>query len=287
MKILLTGSTGYVGKIIKTHFEKKYDITGVSSSCLCDKKQIQCDLTDQKTVLQLANSINPDIIIHAAGNKNIAYCEKNPEDAFRINCNSIKNIVAAFGRQSRIIYISTDYVFDGQRGYYKEHDQPNPVSVYGKSKLCGESESVRIGNNNSFTILRLSALYDLQAIFPRFLFEKLSNNKFVECFTNVKYSPTYYKDFLVLLEKIVNNKEITENIFHACGEAISRYDFALAFAEVFGFNEKLITGISKENNTMFLFPDLSMSNERTKAILDIKTTSLKHSLQEMKMELTK
>lgn len=277
MKILLTGSSGYVGNVIKNYFADKYELLFLDLTPQ-DKGQIQCDLGDGEAVNRLAKVIKPDVIIHAAGSKDLAFCEKDPIKAFQINCDAIKNIALAFVPGTEIIYISTDYVFDGQRGEYHELDQPHPLTVYGKSKLCGEREGQRI-TPETFIILRLSALFDRRAAFIRYLHENLSKGEPVDCYVNAKYSPTYSRDFLDILEKIMLSKKHDDGIYHACGEVQSRYDFALKYAKVFGFNQDLVRkSVYNQKENRFLFPNLSMINEKTCGVLRLSKTKTEAAL---------
>lgn len=282
MKILLTGFTGYVGAIIRTHLDRKYDLFCTSSRCLPDQQQAPCDLTDRNAVFQLSKSIKPDVVIHAAGNKNIDFCEKNHIDAFKSNCDSTINLAAAFAG-ARIIYVSTDYVFDGHRGNYEEHDQPNPETVYGKSKLCGEIEGLRISKNN-YAIIRASALYDKNATFLRYLREKLLNKQRIDCFSDSFYSPTYYKDFLNVLDRLILTSNLTESAFHSSGQVTTRYDFAVTFAQTHELDVSLIHKSSCKNRGLFLFPDLSLKNDKTKELLLVRTTSTIDALTEISKE---
>jgi dTDP-4-dehydrorhamnose reductase len=281
MKILLAGFMGYVGNILKAQLENRYDLLCLDSRCLPHENHMQCDLTDKEAVTRLAARIRPDVVVHAVGNKDIGFCENNPEEAFRINCDTLRNISSAFGEKSRIIYISTDYVFDGSRGNYAERDLPEPATVYGKSKLCGEREGARIAGDN-FVVIRASAIYDLNAAFPRFLHENLSSGRAIECFSDVTYSPTFFQDFVDSLEKLLPGAPSGERIFHSCGEATTRYDFATTFSRTFGFDASLVRKSSARHSGKFLFPDLSMNNRKTMTLLKVKTTPVEEALRKLK-----
>jgi dTDP-4-dehydrorhamnose reductase len=187
--------------------------------------------------------------------------------------------VEAFGRKSRIIYISTDYVFDGQRGNYTEEDTPTPATQYGRTKLAGECEGLRLALKK-IIIVRTAAIYDLRANFLKFLLDKLSNGESVECFSDVIYSPTYYEDFLAVLER-VSLFPGGRKIYHACGESVSRYSFACQFAESFGFDHGLIKPISGEGQRLFLFPNLSLNGQITQKELCTTAHSHKQALLEL------
>ena len=246
--------------------------------------QIQCDLKNHEELLHVSKNINPEIVIHAVGNKNISFCETNPKEAYQINCDTIKNVASVFAGKAKIIYISTDYVFDGMCGGYAENDVPNPKTVYGKSKLSGEIEGAK-NAKESFITVRLSALYDPNATFLCYLRQKLSSGQVVECFSNIRYSPTYVDDFLKILEKVILSNDGT-NVFHACGKALSRYEFALFFAKVFGFDSGLLKKqLYTKDENLFLFPDLSLSNKRTCELFGIEMTKTEEALLEIKKRL--
>lgn len=283
MRILLAGHTGYVGSMTRVNLGKIHEVTGVSSRTPQDKTNFQCDLSDREAVFRLADQIQPEVIIHAAGNKDIQFCEKNPEKAFEINSDSVRYLTEAFAGRCTYIYISTDYVFDGHRGGYAEYDPPCPKTVYGKSKWSGEQIGAQIAGKN-FTILRLSALYNLKAAFPSYLMSKLSGNEPVECYSDIFYSPTYYKDYLGVLDLILEGRKCQDKVFHASGEATTRYDFALMFAEVFGFSAKLVKKATGAGRGTVLFPDLSMLNERTRRALQVKRIRISDALENLKCE---
>lgn len=269
--ILVTGSSGYVGGIITKYFKDKFDIYNLTSK--------DCDLRNEAEVFGLSQKISPEVIIHAAGNKDIKFCEANPKEAHDINELSVINLVKAFPGK-KIIYISSDYVFTGDKGEYSEKDEPNPKTVYGKSKLAGEKYG--LNNFDNFIVLRSSAIFNNEASFPIFLHKELSSSHEVECFVNTFYSPTYYEDFLSTLEKIVANKSLSKGVYHSCGEKTSRYEFGVTYAKVFGFDKKLIKGSYSDTSHWFLFPDLSMVNKKTNKILGITTTGLEKALIKMK-----
>jgi len=267
MNILLTGATGYVGKLILSELGHKWDIIGVSAHGDEIKGIIKCNLSDIKQVENLNQSIEPSIIIHAAGDKNLARCEENPEAAYLANVQTTINLIRQFPN-ARIIYISSDYVFSGDRGGYREDDPIGPVTTYGKTKASAELAGLTLSNN--FYVLRLSALYDNNATFLNYLREMLIKGEQVNCFDDVFYSPTYYGEFLILLQKLVEGSELNRRIYHSCGQRISRFFFAKLFARTFGFDESLIRQSSRIGaNAPYLFADISLDNVLTCEALDI------------------
>ena len=165
MKILVTGAAGQLGcELVEAFARAGHEVVATTHSSL--------DITDQAAVNEAIESARPDWIIHGAAWTAVDACESDPDRAFAVNGDGTRNLVQAAGRVgARVLYVSTDYVFDGTKnGPYVEADQPNPRSVYGASKLAGEKAVrpvdivVRIswvcgyhGNNMVKTILRLAA----------------------------------------------------------------------------------------------------------------------------------
>ena len=267
--ILITGSLGYFGSLLTIHLKKSFNVYGVDIKESNGTNHIQCDLVSNEQVYKLSKSLYPDVIIHSAGLKDINYCEHNPAVATKINVSTTKNLIDNFPL-SKIIYISTDYVFDGDKGNYAESDITNPKTVYGETKLKAEKLFINNKGLNNFNILRTSAIYDNNSMFINYLKKELESGNSVSAFDNVKYSPTWINDFVVVLKKIID-KNIDKKILHICGDPITRYQFALNYAKSASFNSELVVKAQNKDN-IFLFRDLSMSNNSIKELLDFKPT---------------
>ncbi len=151
-KILITGSNGMLGQALTGQLQEKgEDFTGLSHSDL--------DITDKKKVLEVFSSLKPSLVIHAAAWTDVDGCEREPKKAFLINEGGTENIsMACMKNGANLVYISTDFVFDGKKKEpYTEDDKPNPINVYGASKLAGE-EKVR-QSLKSYYIIRSSWLF--------------------------------------------------------------------------------------------------------------------------------
>lgn len=279
MKVLVTGCTGYVGSMLLGYFIERDETFGTSIDCTPGSGYFKCDLCDLEEVRALGDKIHPDVVIHAAGIKDIGFCEENRESASNANMLTTTNIARIFGGKSFIIYVSTDYVFSGSSGQYREYDKPDPVTQYGRSKFAGENEGALIAPDN-FTIVRTAALYDEKAAFLTFLRDRLSKDEPAECFIDVVYSPTYYADFLVMIGKMAVTCD-GGKICHICGPEISRYDFAKLFARAFGFDERLVRPAHAAGRQYFLFPNLSLNGQLTAKRLGIAVRSHEQALAEM------
>lgn len=190
--------------------------------------------------LDLIKSLKPDYIILTAAMTNVDQCEVDPEGAWKVNALGPKNVAkAAKEIDAKLIYISTDYVFDGEKSLYKEGNKPNPINHYGKTKLAGERFVQEICED--YVIARTSVLYGYHPTrqnFATWAIEELKKGNRINIVTDQYNSPTLASN---LAEMILKIKDET-GIFHASGsERISRFDFASKIAEIFGLDENLIT----------------------------------------------
>jgi dTDP-4-dehydrorhamnose reductase len=168
MRIVVTGAGGQLGvELIEAGLAQRHDVVGVTRE--------QLDVVDADAVSDTFRALRPDVVVHAAAWTAVDACEGDPERAFLVNARGARHVVeAAHAVGARVVYISTDYVFDGTKvGAYEVDDEPNPQSVYGASKLAGEESCgdddviVRIswvcgfhGSNMVKTIMRLATTHD-------------------------------------------------------------------------------------------------------------------------------
>jgi dTDP-4-dehydrorhamnose reductase len=156
--LLVLGASGLTGyksmQLAKKRFEAfgTFNMRKLSSST--DNCLFQMDITKEDILKKKINEIKPEIVLNTTALHNVDYCEAHPEEAFNIN-SKVVSVIARLCNNlgSRLIHISTDYVFDGEKGNYMESDLPNPQSVYAKSKLDGEEQAKKAA---SYSILRPS-----------------------------------------------------------------------------------------------------------------------------------
>jgi len=248
MKILLIGGSGLFGQAFIDLVEKtSYEIYATYNRNPLDfENAFQIDITDAIKVKQFIEKIKPDVIIHAAAFTNVDRCEIEKEKAYEINAKATENIAkVAKEINAKLIYISTDYVFDGKKGMYKEEDETNPVNYYGVTKLEGEKAVIK--NCSDFIIARTSVIYGAnKKNFATWAIEELRKDNQIKIITDQWVSPTLNQDLAEQIYKLIEKNE--RGIFHAAGgERISRYDFVIKLAEVFGFDKKLVIPVISEN----------------------------------------
>ncbi len=188
---------------------------------------------------ELILSLRPDYVVLTAALTDVDRCELDRKAAWRINALGPKAVASAcYKSSSKLIYISTDYVFDGRKGNYSESDAPRPVNYYAESKLAGERYVQEACSD--CLILRPSVLYGWNPArlnFATWVISELQQGRIINVATDLYNSPTHSSD----LAEIILRLKDEVGLFHASGrEKINRYSFALKIAETFDLDSSLI-----------------------------------------------
>ena len=240
-KILITGSNGQIGHSLNLFFEDKdFDIkyTSLNSS---SNDIIPLDLTYSDNVSSLFDNYKPDFIINTAGFTNVDLSETNRSLASKVNVNIVKNILKFMPNSSKIIHISSDYIFNGLDAPYTENDQPNPLNYYGQTKL--EAENLIRGSRKKYIIIRTGNLFsqflNLKSNRLSWIINNLSNNKSIYAAEDMISKPT---NTCTIPNLILSLLPIGDNlIINYTGQnSLSIYDFANMVAKTFNFNANLI-----------------------------------------------
>ena len=250
-KILVTGANGLLGQKVTEIFKHESSHT-LFLTDLQDKAEepkgfeyFPLDLTKKEDVKDTVKKYSPEIIINCAAYTNVDGCETERDLSWRVNVDAVKNlIIASRGTNSKLIQISTDYIFDGKSGNYDEQSKPNPLSYYGKSKLAAENAVTASGIN--YAIVRTMIIYgtgkNLRLNFATWLIDQLSRKLPVKIVDDQFGMPTMVDDLGWGLLKIVDLGK--SGIYNICGsEYLNRYDFAVRVANIYGYDENLIMPI--------------------------------------------
>ena len=262
--IWITGASGYIGRYLVDAFSNSKGFYVIPIGGRSGKSNRSGDLTSNDFVCQLIteNGI-PDIII-----------ETNKRQARIDNAEMVVNLCRLVP-SAHFIFISTDHVFDGAQGFYKESHRPNPHTIYGKSKYLAE-RYLRLYSKKA-TIVRTSAVFDRDAAFPAMLLSAWSDNKVVSCFSDVFYSPLYLPCFYDGLAAIIDKVHL--GTVHLGGERCSRVEFAQKLANVAGVSPSLVdASYCLSSNYIF---DLSLDSTASWDLLGMTTPKLSHSLLNM------
>jgi dTDP-4-dehydrorhamnose reductase len=263
-KVLITGAEGYVGSNLKAYLRSAgYKVYGVDVRKVSAESTCQLDLADRQGVFRVFKSVNPDVVIHTAALSSLTQCEKNPQLATKINVETTKNIcdaMQATNPDAKMVFFSSDYVFDGARGNYTEDDVPNPATVYGKTKV--QAENVIKETLKHYIILRTANVYGRGGNFFSFVLQALEQNKPVEAFEDVFYTPTYIDYLLGSLKLLLENE--FNGIIHIAGpERLSRCDFVLKMVRALGKPETLIKPVKVIDKLIAKDSSLNCENSRT------------------------
>lgn len=246
MKYFITGGSGLLGRRIATVADDEDEII-LSYNSNSIKNGIKCDITNKQDVDKVISKQKPDVIIHAAAMTNVDLCEDRIDDAYNINANATGYLAeAAENNNSKIIYVSTDFVFDGLEGKYKETDKVNPLGIYAKSKYEGEVQLQKYSTD--WAIARVSVLYGWheRLNFTSWIVNELRNKNEINIVTDQINSPTYADNAAEAMFKLA--QEDKNGIYHTAGnDYISRFDFTKKVAEVFNLDEDLINPTTSDN----------------------------------------
>ncbi len=235
MKVLVTGAGGQLGIDVVTSLGWNHSVTGLTRADL--------DVGDAAAVSRRVEALEPEVVVNCAAWTAVDACEDDPERAHRVNAGGPANLVAAldnFG--GRLIQISTDYVFDGTKsGPYVEDDEPNPLSVYGASKLDGE-QSCR----DSDTIVRTSWLMGPHR--PNILttiLDLLSGSDDLHFVDDQRGCPTFTGDLAEAINPVVTQG--TCGVIHLTNRGVtSWYDLARSIADLAGFDRNRVSPITTD-----------------------------------------
>ncbi len=275
MKIFTIGGSGLVGSRITELLNTKYSIDDLS-------RANGVDITAPSSLDVIKNDTEHEALILFTAKADVDGCELDKSlgkqgDAWKINVSGVKNVVdACLVNNKKLIYISTDFVFDGSakqnlsaRGYTEE-DVPNPINWYGETKYKGE-EIVK-NSGLPFIIARIAYPYrkefTLKNDFVRAILGRLKNNKPIAAVTDHKFNPTFIDDIAFALGKLIETD--STGIFHLTGsQSLTPYDAAMLIAEKFGLDKSLISKTTREAYFKGKAPrpfNVTMNNDRIKKL---------------------
>lgn len=244
------------------------------------------DITSLPSITKVYKEFQPEAVIHTAAMTNVDLCEEKPEEAFKVNAAGSKNLVQACENwKTKLVYISTDYVFDGEKGNYNETDEPRPLSIYAQSKLAGEKEVTRLSEALIFRCTIYGWHLDRQKSIPEWVIDNLEKKKKIKAFTDRIISPIYTGDLSkIIIEALKKN---LRGIYHtASKEAVSVYHFAFKVAEVFELDKDLIEGGRMDEVTLKARrpKNSSLSPKKIEKTLAMEMPSVESGLRKMKEE---
>mgnify|MGYP001130193262 FL=1 len=297
IKVIITGSNGLLGQSLLALLLKekeKYNVFGFSRgenrSGRDDFSYLSIDLTKEENLKKTIREVQPNFIINTAAITLVDDCESNKEACDLLNIDVVQWLTEIAGEvNAHLIHLSTDFIFDGIKGYYKETDIPNPVSYYGLSKV--KSEQVLLKSKIDYTILRTILVYGKVFSMSRsnivlWVKSMLEQGKEITIVNDQFRMPTYVDD-LAMACKIVVDKKAT-GIYHiSSNELLSVFEIAQEVATVFQLDKNLIKPISSSalNQTAKRPPKTGFDLSKTNKDLGLYPKSFREDLQRFKETL--
>lgn len=285
-KTLIIGASGLIGGYLYKHISLESKAFGTFQNYRLDNL-IHLDITQKDAVKRTILDLKPNFVFLPAAFTNVDLCEEQKDKCWQINVKGVDNFTSALKDTNiKLIYFSTDYIFNGQNGPYNESSPPDPLSVYGKSKL--EGENIIKDNLNNFLIIRTTCVYGWdvqQKNFASRLIKKLNNKEIVKVPTDQVTTPTYAGNLTRIAYRLV--KEDKTGIYNVSSSSlISRFNFALLIAEVFGLDREFIRAVKTKDMGQKATRPLNggLKTDKIKKELGIEIPSAKDELLLMKTE---
>ena len=268
-RLLITGASGFLGWNLCVVARESYNVSGTAFSNNPEIRGVtihNVDLRRKINVQKLLDEVNPDIVIHAAATSSPNYCEKNPKESYETNVEATEILATLCAEKHiRLLFTSTDMVFDGKKSPFSETSQTHPLNVYGKHKLLAEERL--LSAYPSALVCRMPLMFGNPG--P-------CSQTFIQPWLSTLRSGGQLKLFIDEWRTNVSGSVAAEGLLLAAGtnlsgilhlggsERISRYDFGLMLAEIFELNNDSILAF-KQSEVKMAAPrprDVSMDSSR-------------------------
>lgn len=257
MKILITGSNGLLGQKLVKLLANKEGINLLATStgenrikAITGFDYISLDITNKLQVEQVFNQFKPNVVINTAAMTNVDACEDKKEECWNLNVNAVKNLIEASEKhQTHLIHLSTDFIFDGEKGPYKEEDKPNPLSYYGESKY--EAEKLVQQTKTKWSIVRTIIVYGVVEDMSRsnivlWAKQALEKGNPLTIVDDQFRMPTLAED-LAYACWLIAEKSAT-GVYHICGkDFMSVLELVNRVADFYGYDKSIISPIKSSS----------------------------------------
>jgi len=238
-RILITGGSGFLGHTLTKMLVGKYKVFSAYNKNLIKVNgciHSHLDITNYQEVRSVFGDIKPDLVIHAAALANVEKCEEDPYLAWNINALGTGNIAWGCDNiKAKLVYISTDSVYNGERINHSEKEKTKPINSYAKTKLEGEKATL-----NTNIVIRTAFFGDKGL--AEWVASNLKMGRDIHMFTDALFSPIFTEDLgNIIIKMWENNLKGIYNV--GSGDSCSKYEFGISVAKAFGIDDKLITPV--------------------------------------------
>jgi dTDP-4-dehydrorhamnose reductase len=207
--------------------------------------QIVADLLDTPAITALLQDVRPTLVVHCAALTDIERCERDRKTAYLQNVETVRTLTRFMPKAGRFVYVSTDSVFDGERGNYTENDAPCPLNYYAESKLLGERAALS-GSDNAL-IVRTN-IYGFHIPIGKSLVEwaigNLESGRSIAGFYDMMFNPLYSRQVAKILRRLLIRNDVSGILNLGVKEQVSKYEFLQLLAGIFGYRPELIAKAS-------------------------------------------
>jgi dTDP-4-dehydrorhamnose reductase len=253
-RVIITGSAGLLGQALLRRFRPDFHVIAIYNNTrpAAEYENLElyhADLAERAQVEKALLDMKPDFIVNSAAWVDVDGCETDRERAIRSNYTVAENLVRVSEEQGLyLLQISTDYIFNGRKHPARIDDVPDPLNFYGRTKLMAE-EYIR-KNHSNFLIARTCALVGAprsgKTNLLNYFYDNLRAGKKVMAPNDIYANPIWIENLADLIAEAAVGR--MSGVVHLGGaDYMSRYNFALAFAEVFGFDQNLIVPVSADS----------------------------------------
>lgn len=249
IRLLITGANGLLGQKLVRLYQERSDIQIIATSIGPNRNETgsyvyeEMDITSPESIMAVFSKHQPDVVIHTAAMTQVDACEKAPEKCRSINVEGVAHLIDACQQTKPFfIHLSTDFVFDGEDGPYREEDAPNPLSTYANSKL--DSEKLVEASGLPHAIVRTMLVYGVVNDMSRsnivlWVKDSLERQQNIRVVNDQWRMPTLAEDLAKACSLIADKRR--EGLFHVCGNDMKTpYEMALDTATVFNLDHTLI-----------------------------------------------
>jgi dTDP-4-dehydrorhamnose reductase len=284
-KVLVIGGTGLVGNaLLRAWTARGADVVAATYHCHACASFLQLDMRGEAEVRDLIASHRPAVVAVPAANPFVDYCEQHPAETRKVNVDGTLNVARACrDLGARMIFYSSDYVYDGSKGVYTEEDATCPINEYGRQKAEAERGVMDADPRN--IVLRTSGAYGWQWEPKNFVLQiraKLSSGQAMTVADDVRYNPTYVENLAEITAELVEAG--AAGIYHVVGaDEIARYDFAGRVARAFGLDERLLKPApSAQLNSSTPRPkQSSLRTDKIRAAVSVRPIGVDKGLKQM------
>jgi dTDP-4-dehydrorhamnose reductase len=285
MRVLIVGASGFVGGAVRHVFGAQ----AVGTYCNHPLEGLlRLDIRDADAVERLVSEVQPQLILHPAAQPHVDWCEDHVQESHDINVAGTGNVAAAAQAVgARYLYFSTDYVFDGREGPYREDAVPAPPNVYGRHKL--EAERLIAGTLENHLIARVCGVYGFERAGKNFVMALLARSRSGELMnvpSDQWNNPTYVDNLAVAIRELGESSH--RGIFHVVGpEYLDRISFARLACDVLGIDPGFLRSRSTAELGQRARRPLrgGLDSTKARAVLACQLVAPRQGLQQMKVRL--